>query len=171
MQKYNFIIFLCAFLAKATITICHWIYETKYFCTDKCAFLYFFPCTKERKKGCGSWGKMSVYPRMFSDMTIKKTCIQYMKINRKKWFPISSAVWASRISWTQGHFFVFHNPEWIFHPEIYLLYILSPSNILSPLGKESCSLIACLGKKSNSSARFKSTVNNLRWWSPALTWW
>lgn len=59
-------------------------------------------------------------------------------------------------------FFVFHNPEWIFHPEIYLLYILSPSNILSPLGKESCSLIACLGKKSNSSARFKSTVNNLR---------
>lgn len=70
-----------------------------------------------------------------------------MRINRRQRFPIASAAWARRISWTQGHFFVFHNPEWIFHPEIYLLYILNPSNILSPLGKESCSLIVCLEKK------------------------
>lgn len=42
---------------------------------------------------------------------------------------------------------MFHNPEWIFHPEIFLLCILNPSNILGPLGKESCSLIVCWVKK------------------------
>lgn len=79
-------------------------------------------------------------------------CPKYMRISSSS--PQPSAAWAYRISWTQGHFFVFHNPEWIFHPENFLLWILRPSNFCHPHSpwKRVLQFNCMLGKKTKSAA-------------------